>query len=130
MTAVLVGLATWSVNAAAQAAGMAALADPTHLRTTLMAVARQKEALIAGITALGLRVVPSDTHFFLVEVGDAPAWKQALLEHRILVRDCTSFGLPGYIRIATRRPEECAHLLAALAQVKERRVVHGCTSVA
>jgi histidinol-phosphate/aromatic aminotransferase/cobyric acid decarboxylase-like protein len=51
-------------------------------------------------------------------VGEAPAYRQALLQHGILVRDCTSFGLPEYIRVATRRAPENARLLAALAQVR------------
>jgi histidinol-phosphate/aromatic aminotransferase/cobyric acid decarboxylase-like protein len=34
-------------------------------------------------------------------VGDAPAVQgQLMYEHRVLVRDCTSFGLPDRIRVA------------------------------
>ena len=112
--------APWSVNALAQAAGVAALADPAHLAESLASLRQAKLQLLAGLGALGLDCVPSTTHFFLVEVGDGAALRDALLRKGILVRDCASFGLPEYVRIATRRPEENARLLAALWEVRER----------
>ena len=103
----------WSVNAAAQAAGLAALADAGYLREALGAIAREKERLVGELRALGLDVLPSATNYFLVRVGNAAAWQERLLAESILVRDCASFGLPEYIRIAARRPEENDCLLAA-----------------
>jgi len=108
----------WSVNALAQAAGIAALQDTAHLASCLQRIARAQHDLRAGLHALGLRPVPSTTHFFLVPVGHGAACRQALLRRGILVRDCASFGLPAYIRMATRRPEDNAHLLTALAEVR------------
>lgn len=108
----------WNVNALAQAAGLAALADQTHLRQSLTQLAQARTALVHGLHALDLAPLPSATHFFLIKVEQATALRQALLRHGILVRDCTSFGLPEYIRVATHRPEENARLLAALARVR------------
>jgi L-threonine-O-3-phosphate decarboxylase len=107
----------WNVNALAQAAGVAALADTEHLQQSLGELARTKEALVAGLTELGLAPLPSAVHFFLVHVGDGAASRRALLHRKVLVRDCASFGLPAYVRIATRRPEENARLLAAIHEV-------------
>jgi histidinol-phosphate aminotransferase len=107
----------WNVNALAQAAGLAALADQTHLQQSLTQLAHAKATLVQGLHALGLAPLPSTTHFFLLKVGQATAFRQALLRYGILVRDCTSFGLAQYIRVATRRPEENARLLAALQKV-------------
>jgi L-threonine-O-3-phosphate decarboxylase len=107
----------WNVNAPAQAAGVAALADEAHLRTSLEALRAAKEALLAGLKRLGLAPMPSEVHFFLMRVGEGQAFRQALLRQGILVRDCASFGLPAYVRIATRRPEENARLLAAIAEL-------------
>jgi len=104
----------WNVNALAQAAGLAALSDGEHLRTTLTKIAQAKEALVGRLREIGLHPLPSAVHFFLVPVGDGAAFRQALLRHGILVRDCASFGLPAYVRIATRKPEENARLLDAI----------------
>jgi histidinol-phosphate aminotransferase len=108
----------WSVNALAQAAGVAALQDTAHLTSCLARIASATHDLLVGLHALGLAPVPSTTHFCLVRVGNGAACRQALLERGILVRDCASFGLPQYIRVATRRPAENARLLAALAEVR------------
>jgi histidinol-phosphate aminotransferase len=105
----------WNVNALAQAAGVAALEDESHLRATLDALSQAKEELVAALRELGLSPLPSAVHFFLVDVGDGCAFRQTLLREGILVRDCASFGLPTYVRIATRRPEENIRLLMSIS---------------
>jgi histidinol-phosphate aminotransferase len=108
----------WSVNALAQAAGIAALQDTTHLADCLARIAHATNDLRAGLRALGLTPCPSTTHFFLVRVGDGAYCRRVLLRHGLLIRDCASFGLPAYIRLATRRPEENARLLATLGELR------------
>lgn len=107
----------WSVNAVAQAAGIAALHDGEHHRHSLEQLAAAKSELMAALTNLELAVLPSSAPFFLVRVDNGAAVRRALLHQSILVRDCASFGLPQYIRICTRRPEENARLVDALREV-------------
>lgn len=125
-TALVAGLAQarvpWSVNAAAQAAGLAALADQQHLQATLAALHVAKIDLVNDLLALGFSPRPSQTHYFLLEVGNGAAFRQHLLPHGLLVRDCASFGLPAFVRIATRRPQQNQTLLAYLA-AQERTIV-------
>ncbi len=104
----------WNVSAVAQAAGLAALADEAYLRRCLVDLQTAAQALKSGLSALGLPVFPSDVHFFLVRVGSAPAFRQALLRQNLLVRDATSFGLPQFVRIAARRPQDNRRLLDAV----------------
>jgi len=104
----------WNVNAMAQAAGIAALQHTDYVAECVSRLHEHKQRLIAEIAALGLDPLRSNTHFFLVEVGDASACRRALLAQRVQVRDCTSFGLPAYIRVATLRPGQNAQLITAL----------------
>lgn len=105
----------WSVSSAAQAAGVAALADGDYLPRMRALVREAKQVLIAGLQRLGLPLQAGVANFVLVDVGDAASVRAALLRRGLVVRDCTSFGLPAYIRIGVRRPEECARLVVALA---------------
>jgi threonine-phosphate decarboxylase len=107
----------WSVSALAQVAGGAALGDPAHRAHSLQLLREAKTALAAGLARLGLTPVPSAVPFFLIRVGKGAAFRGALLKRHILVRDCASFGLPEYVRIATRRPDENERLLAAIKEV-------------
>lgn len=109
----------WSVNALALAAGMAALEDKEHLSTSLVALAEAKAELVDALVGMGLPPLPSSVHFFLLPVHSASAWQRALLQHNILVRDCMSFGLPAFIRIATQQPAVNARLLEAMLVCKE-----------
>lgn len=104
----------WSVNAVAQAAGVAALADEGHLAAACSAVREAREYLARELQALGYAVQPPVANFLLVDVGDGAAFRAALLPRGCVVRDCASFGLPAYARIGVRALPECQRLIAAL----------------
>ncbi len=109
---------SWSVNAAAQAAGIAALADPGHVERGRAAAGAGREYPQREIGSLGLACTETTANFLLVRVGDAAAVRLRLLrEHRVCVRDCASFGLPEHVRIGVRRMEDCRRLAGALREV-------------
>jgi histidinol-phosphate aminotransferase len=110
-------LPPWNVSSLAQAAGIAAVMDRAHLTRTLDELTRERHAFFSSLHDLGVRIVPSRTHFCLIEVGDAHAIRQRLLSRHILVRDCTSFRLPEYMRVATRQRSEWQQLLRSLQEV-------------
>ena len=113
---------SWSVNSAAQAAGVAALADGDHVNRGREAAREGKEFLIDTAMSLGLEYTRSAANFLLLRVGDATGLRHELLtRHRVCVRDCTSFGLPDYIRVGVRTMEDNRRLAEALREVLAKR---------
>jgi len=53
-----------------------------------------------------------------MRVGNAGKFQRELLAKGFLVRDCSSFGLPAYIRIAPRRMQDCRSLIAAIKSMQ------------
>ncbi|MEO1444586.1 MAG: aminotransferase class I/II-fold pyridoxal phosphate-dependent enzyme [Chloroflexota bacterium] len=112
----------WNVNGFAQAGGITVLDQWEWFRDSLhQLINSDMVTLMYNLSQSGLEVMPSDVHYFLVRVGNATEFRAKLLEHKIMVRDCTSFGLPEYVRIATRTPEDNAKLIAAIEQVQHDR---------
>lgn len=116
-------LPPWNINCVAQAAGVAGLADRGVLDGTPAAVARAREALVAGLRSIpGVeRVLPAAGNFLCVRLA-APAREvvgQLLRRHGILVRDLTD--MPGmgrsWVRVAVRGRADNQRLLSALAEV-------------
>jgi histidinol-phosphate aminotransferase len=103
----------WSVNAGALKAGLAALSPGAtrHVSEARRVVATSRCLLTQGFAQRGYAVAPSRANFVLVEVGDATVFRRRLLPKGLVVRDCTSFGLPAHVRIACRQPDECQRLL-------------------
>lgn len=106
----------WSVNSLAQVAGVAALQPQVlHWRGETLAQLHHHAAdLWQRLSALNFTVLPTDTTYALVHTGDAAAFRHRLLKQGLLVRDCASFGLPGYVRIAAQLPEENEQLLKGI----------------
>ena len=110
-------LPAWNVNSIAQAAGEAALSDREHFEQSMTQLMSEREAFFSALQQIGLSMVPSRTHFCLLEVGDAYRVRQQLLQRGLLVRDCTSFGLSRYIRVATHPESAWSQLVSALQEI-------------
>ncbi|MCE9574301.1 MAG: histidinol-phosphate aminotransferase family protein [Deltaproteobacteria bacterium] len=106
----------WSTSALAQAAARAALSSRAFVDASRLRLRDDRAELVTALRDLGLIPAPSTAPFVLVSVPDATALRARLARHAMLVRDCASFGLPGYIRIAARPPADRARLVTALRQ--------------
>ena len=113
---------SWSVNSAAQAAGIAALAEPEHVEMGRKTVSEGKAHLAEVAGSIGVECTQGAANFILLKVGRAHDVRLSLLiEHQICVRDCTSFGLPEYIRVGIKTMNENRKLAEALRQVMASR---------
>ncbi|GCE03337.1 pyridoxal phosphate-dependent aminotransferase [Dictyobacter aurantiacus] len=110
-------LPAWNVSAVAAAAGEAALADRSYLQDCMLRLIEERHAFFEALRSSGWRVIPSRTHFCLLEAGSAWSVRQQLLRRGLLVRDCSSFGLPQFIRVATRPQADWSRLVEALKEV-------------
>lgn len=100
----------WSVNGPA-AAALPDLLAPVDLTKWAAAVAELRGDLESVLRRAGYRPRPSDANWLLV---DAPDLRDHLARAAICVRDCSSFGLPGTVRIAVPDPDALERLEAAL----------------
>ncbi|NJD99536.1 aminotransferase class I/II-fold pyridoxal phosphate-dependent enzyme [Thermococcus sp. LS1] len=82
-----------------------------HLKKTMPLIWREKERMEKALD------IKSDANFFIKRVGDAKAVVEALKRRGIAVRDCTSFGLPEYIRFSVRKPEENERLIKTMMEI-------------
>ncbi|NJN82610.1 MAG: histidinol-phosphate aminotransferase family protein [Caldilineaceae bacterium] len=105
----------WNVNTFAQVAGEAAM-DCLDWRLQTTSQLRAHVATLAvTLAGHGLRPEPSAVNFFLLPLArSATEIRAGLLKQGLVVRDCTSFGLPNHIRIAVQQPHENAKLATAL----------------
>jgi len=110
----------WNVNIVAQKAGIVALEDADYLEQSKQEIRQAKQFLIDELYRIGFTSFPSRANFFLVKATKAQGLRTALLRHGILVRDCTSFGLSEYIRIAARTMPECQKLIATVQAMKDK----------
>jgi threonine-phosphate decarboxylase len=112
----------WSVNGPAMNVARACLNDTGFASRTQRWLETEKQFLTARIQALeGLRPFASDANFLLVRIeqagADARALRTFLLQRRMLIRVCDSFGLGvSYFRVAIRRRQENRRLVTALAE--------------
>ena len=103
--------ARWSLNGLA-ADALPDLLDTVDLATWTKATARLRDELADTLRRHDFEPQPSDANWFLV---DAPGLRDRLAAHAICVRDCSSFGLPGTVRIAVPNDDGRARLEKALA---------------
>ena len=104
----------WSVSVMAQKAGEFLLENISQTERSIAETLELAKQFKQQLSDSGFTPMPSSTHYFLLKVGNATAFRRQLLDSHILVRDCSSFGLPGYIRVSTRKAEQNEKLIKAL----------------
>ena len=110
----------FNVNALAQAAALAALADTGYVEESARLNREGMRALEDGLAKLGVATLPSHANFILARVGDAPKVYQGLLRRGVIVRPVAGYGLPEWLRVTIGLPAENARFLDALAQALGR----------
>jgi histidinol-phosphate aminotransferase len=110
----------FNVNSLAQVAALAALDDHPFLEETQRVVQEGLAFLYKELADLGISTLPTQTNFFLIEVGfDAKKVYQALLHRGVIVRAMNAYGLDKHIRISVGTLEENKRFLKALKEVLE-----------
>jgi histidinol-phosphate aminotransferase len=108
----------FNVNAAAMAAGMAALAEPGWVERSVAHNAEWRAALADGLRRLGVTVHPSQGNFLLADFGTparAKAADAALRARGVIARGVGAYGLARCLRITVGTAEECGLVTEALA---------------
>ena len=106
----------FSASELACRAGLAALDDDDHVERSVDTAAWAREYLAEELDA---PTWDSAGNFVLAEVGDASAVADAAQERGVIIRDCSSFGLPECIRITCGTREDTERAVSVLNEVIE-----------
>ncbi|QIO23047.1 histidinol-phosphate transaminase [Haloarcula sp. JP-L23] len=106
----------FSASELACRAGLAALSDDDHVERSVETAAWAREYIHDELAA---DTWDSAGNFVLAEVGDAAAVAEAAQEQGVIVRDCSSFGLPECIRITCGTEEDTEHAVSVLNDIIE-----------
>jgi len=106
---------SFNCNGLALIAAEAALLDQDHVAKSKAWNLAEREWLTIKLRERGLRVLPSQTNFVLVDFGrDAAPVERALFEQGVIARPMGGYGLPEFLRISVGTRAENERLLAAL----------------
>ena len=106
---------SFNCNGLALIAAEAALLDQDHVARSKAWNLAEREWLALQLRERGLRVLPSQTNFVLIDFGrDATPIENALFEKGVIARPMGGYGLPEFLRISVGTRAENERLLAAL----------------
>jgi histidinol-phosphate/aromatic aminotransferase/cobyric acid decarboxylase-like protein len=109
----------WPTGTLAQAAALAALSCERFVAESRTRLRADRLALAEGLRAMGYAPLPSTAPYLVFDAVDGAALRARLLARGVLVRDCASFGLPGFVRVAARPEADRRRFLSALAGLRE-----------
>ena len=104
----------WALNGLA-ASGLPELLEDIDLPGWARSVAQLRGDLERLVRDVGFDPSPSDANWLLLE---APGLRDDLAQRAILIRDCSSFGMPGVVRIAVPSEHGLERLELALAHLR------------
>lgn len=107
-----------NVSIASQTAALAALNDDEFTDFIVRTNRSQLEYYYSEFEELGLRYIPSNGNFILVNIGiDSSFAEKEFLKRGIVIRNGEEFGLPQWLRISVGRPEENRKVTETLKEI-------------
>ena len=111
----------FNLNAAAIAAGVAAIRDRAHVDRAIEHNEVWMRKVTEGLEAMGLKVTPSVANFVLIHfdgMGDKTATKadEFLVQRGFVLRHVSSYGFPNALRLSIGSQEANEGVLAALRE--------------
>lgn len=110
----------FSVNAIAQSAALAALADRDYRARVRQRTLAARDATAAMFEDAGYQTVPSQANFILVRTPDPSKLADALAMHGVSVRPGQVLGVPGAVRVSIPSQSGLALLKQALTGIGEQ----------
>ncbi|MFC1573274.1 aminotransferase class I/II-fold pyridoxal phosphate-dependent enzyme [Candidatus Eisenbacteria bacterium] len=104
-------------------AARAALTDSQHITDSVTLNEQAKQYCYSELTAMGLEYIPSESNFFMVDVGSANYVHSELEDRGIKVR--TYQSMPDHIRVSTGTMQEMEDFIAALLEILSADVPAG-----
>lgn len=105
----------WTVNTFAEQYALEAFRHYHELQSSAKKITAERLWYYHKLDELGLTYSNSSTNYILIDLKrNATTFCEALMKKSILVRDCTSFGLPNSIRVAVDTREKNQRVLEAI----------------
>lgn len=112
----------FNINAAVQAAAIAALSDKAFIQKTKTTTADVRKYFLKALDKLKLTYLPTRANFVLVHFGKAAAKiNEDLIKRGVFVRPVGNYNLPEHLRITLGTKEEMKILLTHLKDILERK---------
>jgi histidinol-phosphate aminotransferase len=106
----------WMTSSVAEAAGIAAVRANLFVEESRALLRVDRDELAIALRGMGLVPFPSVSCFLTFAVPDSATLRRRLLLKGILIRDCTSFGMPNFVRVAARPRADRERLIQALSE--------------
>ncbi len=108
----------FNVNAAAQAAALAALDDPAWMQASVARCAAERARMAAALAGMGLFMPPSQTNFLFIDLRrDAEPVAAALLREGVIVKPWREPRYESFLRVTIGTAAENERFLAAMRKL-------------
>lgn len=111
-------LTPFNVNAAAQAAAVAAFRDEGWMLNAVAKIRHDRAILSEQLAATGLHIIPSQTNFLFFDAGrEAAPVAKALLKKGVIVKAWMEEGYKNFLRVSVGKASDNEKFVQALIQV-------------
>ncbi|MBX8827387.1 histidinol-phosphate transaminase [Ochrobactrum sp. SFR4] len=111
-------LTPFNVNAAAQAAAVAAFRDEGWMLNAVAKIRHDRAILSEQLAATGLHIIPSQTNFLFFDAGrEAAPVAKALLKKGVIVKAWMEEGYKNFLRVSVGKASDNEKFIQALTQI-------------